>query len=137
MNHFLALCLLASSAIAADVATVVAAPAPVRVENIRRVFHNGEHNAFTDLIRWRGKFWLAFRSCPDGHAVSSTASIIVLSSTDAKTWTPAHRFSVPQRDTRDPHFLVFKDQLFIYSGTWFASHCRYWKFIFCGQRFWR
>lgn len=117
MKHFLTLCLLASSTIAA----IAEAPSAVSVENVRRVFHNGEHNAFTDLIRWRGKFWLAFRSCPDGHAVSSTASVIVLSSTDAKTWTPAHRFSVPQRDTRDPHFLVFKDQLFIYSGTWFAG----------------
>ena len=24
----------------------------VRVTNVRRVFHNGEHNAFTDLIRF-------------------------------------------------------------------------------------
>jgi hypothetical protein len=36
-------------------------------ENVRRVFHNGEHNAFTDLIRWRDKFWLTFRSSSDGH----------------------------------------------------------------------
>jgi hypothetical protein len=41
-------------------------PPGVRVQNVRRVFHNGEHNAFTDLIRWKGKYWLAFRSCPDG-----------------------------------------------------------------------
>ena len=26
----------------------------VNVTNVRRVFHNGEHNAFTDLIRWQG-----------------------------------------------------------------------------------
>ena len=25
----------------------------VEVTNIRRVYHNGEHNAFTDLIRWK------------------------------------------------------------------------------------
>ena len=30
----------------------------VRVQNVRRVFDNGEHNAFTDLIRWKGKYWL-------------------------------------------------------------------------------
>ena len=98
-----------------------AEPPAVRVENIRRVFHNGEHNAFTDLIRWRGKFWLTFRSSSIGHAVNSSSSIIVLSSTDARTWKQVHRFSVPDRDTRDPHFLPFKDKLFVYSGTWYVG----------------
>lgn len=93
----------------------------VRVENIRRAFHNGEHNAFTDLIRWRDRFWLTFRSCPDGHQVAASASVIVLSSKDAKTWREEQRFSVPQRDTRDPHFLSFKDKLFVYTGTWYAG----------------
>lgn len=89
----------------------------LRVENIRRVFHNGEHNAFTDLVRWRGKFWLTFRSSRDGHMNFTSGSVIVLVSDDAQTWRQVHRFSVPQRDTRDPHFLIFKDRLFVYSGT--------------------
>ncbi|MEQ9408880.1 MAG: sialidase family protein [Fuerstiella sp.] len=93
----------------------------IRVQNVRRVFDNGEHNAFTDLIRWKGKYWLTFRSCPDGHMVFSTSSIIVLSSDDAKTWATVHQFSVPLRDTRDPHFLVFKDKLFIFTGTWYSG----------------
>ena len=93
----------------------------VRIENVRRVFHNGEHNAFTDLIQWRGKFWLTFRSCPDGHMVFPTSSVIVLSSDDAKDWKEVHRFSVPQRDVRDPHFLLFKDRLFLYTGTWWSG----------------
>ncbi len=93
----------------------------VRVENVRRVYHNGEHNAFTDLIRWRGKFWLTFRSCPDGHMVHPTSTIRVLNSDDAQTWTEVHRFSVPRRDVRDPHFLEFRDRLFIYTGTWWSG----------------
>lgn len=47
----------------------------VRASNIRRVFHNGEHNAFTDLVRFHDRFYLTFRSCPDGHMVHPTASI--------------------------------------------------------------
>jgi hypothetical protein len=93
----------------------------VEVTNIRRVFHNGEHNAFTDLVHWRGQFWLTFRSCPDGHMVHPTASIIVLTSTDTRRWRQVHRFHVPERDTRDPHFLIFQEKLFIYTGTWYCG----------------
>jgi hypothetical protein len=93
----------------------------VRVASLRRVFHNGEHNAFTDLVRFQGKFYLTFRSCPDGHAVNPTASIIILSSDDAQQWREVHRFRVEQRDTRDPHFLIFRSKLFVYTGTWYSG----------------
>ena len=93
----------------------------VKVTNVRQVFDNGEHNAFTDLVRWQDAYWLTFRSCPDGHMVHPTSSIIVLTSADTRDWKQVHRFSVPKRDTRDPHFLVFKDQLFVYTGTWYSG----------------
>lgn len=97
-------------------------PAPtIEVKNVRRVFHNGEHNAFTDLIRFRDQFFLVFRSCPDGHMVHPTASIIVLRSPDLKTWKQVYRFSVRHRDTRDPHFLIFRNRLFVYTGTWYSG----------------
>ena len=93
----------------------------VGVSHVRRVFHNGEHNAFTDLIRFRERFYLTFRSCPDGHAVHPTSSIIILASEDAQNWQQVHRFHVEKRDTRDPHFLVFRDKLFVYTGTWYSG----------------
>lgn len=93
----------------------------VEMTHVRRVFHNGEHNAFTDLKKFRGQFYLTFRSCPDGHMVHPTASIIVMRSDDAEHWEQVHQFSVPLRDTRDPHFLVFQDQLFVYTGTWYSG----------------
>lgn len=93
----------------------------VNVSGIRCAFDNGEHNAFTDLIRFRERFYLTFRSCPDGHGVHPTASVIILESDDAQTWKQVHRFHVPRRDTRDPHFLIFKDQLFVYTGTWYCG----------------
>ncbi len=105
---------LAASAVAADLPEV-------KVSNIRRVFHNGEHNAFTDLVKFEDRYYLTFRSCPDGHMVHPTASIIIMVSDDFKTWEQVHRFSVPRRDTRDPHFLVFKDRLFVYTGTWYCG----------------
>ncbi len=93
----------------------------VEVTNVRRVFHNGQHNAFTDLVQFQGKFYLTFRSCPDGHMVHPTSSIIILSSDDTQDWKQVHRFRVEKRDTRDPHFLVFKDKLFVYTGTWYSG----------------
>jgi|GEM_PF-175193 len=94
----------------------------VRVASVRRAFHNGEHNAFTDLCRFRNQLYLVFRSCPDGHMVHPTASILVLrSQDDGATWEQAHRFQVADRDTRDPHFLVFRDRLFVYTGTWYSG----------------
>ncbi len=89
----------------------------VRIENVRRAFHNGEHNAFTDLIRWRDRIWLTFRSSPVGHQVNAAGSVIILSSADGQSWRQEHRFSVAERDTRDPHFLIFNGKLFVYSGT--------------------
>lgn len=96
-------------------------PANVRAESVRRVFHNGEHNAFTDLVRYKGTYYLTFRSCPDGHMVHPTSSILILASADGNEWRQVHRFSVPMRDVRDPHFLIFQQRLFVYTGTWYCG----------------
>ena len=93
----------------------------VRVANIRKVYADANHNAFTDLCRFGERLYLSFRSCPDGHAVNATASIVVLASDDAQTWQEVHRFRVAERDTRDPHFLVFNKALFVYTGTWLCD----------------
>ena len=92
------------------------------MRNVRRAFHNGEHNAFTDLCWFRGKIYLTFRSCPDGHMVFPSSTIRVLVSEDlGKQWREVHRFSVAKRDVRDPHLLVFQGKLFVYSGTWYCG----------------
>jgi hypothetical protein len=117
-----AFCFAAARAPAADAPATADASLPkVRVVSVRRVFHNGEHNAFTDLVRFKDRFYLTFRSCPDGHSVHSSASIIILASDDAQDWQPVHRFHVEKRDTRDPHFLVFQGKLFVYTGTWYSG----------------
>jgi hypothetical protein len=89
------------------------------IDSVRQVFADNNHNAFTDLCRFNGHIYLAFRSCPDGHGISRHAKIRVLQSADeGQNWNQVFEFSVPHRDTRDPHFLVFQNTLFVYSGTW-------------------
>jgi len=113
---------LASAITGADWADADAEELPkAKIVSVRRVFHNGEHNAFTDLCKFGGRFYLTFRSCPDGHAVHPTASIIVLSSENGEAWKQVHQFRVEKRDTRDPHFLIFQDKLFVYTGTWYCG----------------
>lgn len=77
-----------------------------RVTNIRRAFHNGEHNAFTDLCRFRGRYYLTFRSCPDGHGVHPTSSILVLASDDGLVWKHLGLF---QEDFGDETAFLFDD----------------------------
>lgn len=93
----------------------------VTVVSVRKAFDNGEHSAFTDLCRFQGRYYLTFRTCPDGHGVHPTSSIIVLASDDASSWEQVFRFSVPKRDVRDPHFLEFRGKLFVYTGAWYCG----------------
>lgn len=96
----------------------MSAPATIQVGPIQTVCQDENHNAFTDLFRYRGRYYLAFRSCRDGHAVAGTARVVILSSEDAEDWTEAFSFTVAGRDPRDPHFIEFKGSLFVYTGTW-------------------
>ena len=93
----------------------------LNIESIRAVHHDGLHNAFTDLCRYRGRLFLTFRSCPDGHGVFPSSRIVVMVSDDGEDWAQIHSFSVRDRDVRDPHFLVFGERLFVYTGTWLCD----------------
>lgn len=93
----------------------------VTVTDVKTVYELGPHNAFTDLTWFKGRIYLAFRSCPDGHMVHPTSCIKVLASTDGNEWEQVHSFNVDDRDTRDPHFVLFRGELFIYTGTWYCG----------------
>ena len=92
--------------------------ARIAVQSVEKIFSDSNHNAFTDLCRFNDEYYLTFRSCPDGHMIYASSKIVVFSSTDTVSWNKRFEFSAPERDVRDPHFLVFGDTLFVYSGTW-------------------
>ena len=93
----------------------------LHVESVRKVFDDGNHSAFTDLCRFGNRIYLTFRSCPDGHEIFPSSSIIVMRSNDGDEWQEVSTFHVRDRDVRDPHFLVFHDALFVYTGTWLCD----------------
>ena len=99
-----------------------AEPPAVRVTNVRRVFHNGEHNAFTDLVRFGRQVLPDVSQLPRrAHGASHGVDHHSCRSEDAQNWEPVHQFHVEKRDTRDPHFLIFKNRLFVYTGTWYSG----------------
>ena len=93
------------------------------VDSVRQVYNDGNHNAFTDLCRFKDRYYLTFRSCPDGHGLHPSSSIVVLSSDDRIIWRKVHQFDRCglRRDVRDPHFVVLRDALFVYTGTWLVD----------------
>ena len=99
------------------------------LEGVECVHHDDTHNAFTDLCIYAGALYLTFRSCPDGHGVSPSSCVRILKrELEGGEWKEVCSFSVPDRDTRDPHFLEFRERLWVITGTWLcpesAEHAR-------------
>lgn len=83
----------------------------VKPLEVRQVFANGKHNAFTAMRRFRGELYLAFRA-GDGHN-SATADVLVLRSKDGKDWKQSFKFDMA-KDDRDPQMVVTEQRLFLY-----------------------
>ena len=87
----------------------------LQVISVDKIWDQGAHNAFTDLIRYRGKWYCTFREADD-H-VGGDGRIRVLRSGDAKTWTSAALLSESGTDLRDPKFSITPDnRLMIVAG---------------------
>lgn len=94
-----ALMLIAFPANAGDLAEF-----PVRVLSVERIWDEGGHNAFTDLVRYRGAWYCTFREA-DGH-VKGDGRIRVIRSDDAKEWTSVALLEEDGIDLRDPKLSV-------------------------------
>ena len=114
MHHLLLLFTFANAA-----QTRGAAPALVSVV---RIWDGGAHNAFTDLIRWRDRWYCAFRE-GDGH-VGGDGRIRVLVSEDGEKWTSSALIGETGIDLRDPKLSIAPDNRLmmvaggsVYEGT--------------------
>ncbi len=103
------------AAIPAFLSLMAAAPLPaqdlVKPLEVRKVFSNGRHNAFTAMRRFKGGLYLAFRA-GDSHN-SPTADVLVLTSKDGKEWRQAHVFDLA-KDDRDPQMVATDERLCLY-----------------------
>lgn len=82
-------------------------PVTARLVEVKRIWDKAPHNAFTDLIRYEGRFYCAFR---EGRShVSTDGRIRVLVSDTGDTWESAALIKWPKQDTRGPHFAAAPD----------------------------
>src|SRR3954470_16224124 len=83
-----------------------AAPAPELV-SVEKIWDRGRHNAFTDLARWRGRWYCTFREA-EGH-VGGDGRLRVLASADGRDWEPSALIAEAGADLRDPKLSVTPD----------------------------
>src|SRR3954453_13109704 len=90
------------------------APAPVLV-SVEKIWDAGKHNAFTDLARWRGKWYCTFRES-EAH-VGGDGGLRVLESADGRAWKSIALVTEEGIDLRDPKLSVTPDdRLMIVAG---------------------
>ncbi|NUM56817.1 MAG: exo-alpha-sialidase [Candidatus Hydrogenedentes bacterium] len=75
---------------------------------------DGMHNSNTDMIYWRGAFYMIHASSP-WHFGSSECRLVLHTSSDAANWTKIAEFHADgENDIRDPKFAAIGDRLYLY-----------------------
>jgi len=78
-----------------------------RLVSVHRIWGSAPHSAFTDLVRFRGRWFCAFREAQN-HA-GSRGRIRVVSSDDGAAWSSAALISERDVDLRDPKISTMPD----------------------------
>jgi hypothetical protein len=73
--------------------------------SVTRIWDNAEHNALTDLIRYKNKWFCTFRES-DAHVYGRDGAIRILSSPDGIVWSHESLLVKEGVDLRDPKLSV-------------------------------
>ena len=77
------------------------------IVSVKKIWDQGEHNAFTDLIRFKNRWWCTFREAKD-HG-PSIGKVRVISSEDGEKWTSLALVEQDGVDLRDPKLSIMPD----------------------------
>ncbi len=77
------------------------------------VVADGWHNANTDMIEWKGSYYLIYNQEPYQMG-SPLSKLVLLNSSDMKSWQLVRTINNPGEDIRDPKLAVIGTRLFIY-----------------------
>jgi hypothetical protein len=116
MRHsFRSICTVLALGLTIGTAAQTAPAAEPELVSVKKIWDQGKHNAFTDLIRWRGKWYCTFREA-DGH-VGGDGKLRVLESPRGEVWRPVGLVQEKGIDLRDPKLSITPDdRLMIVAG---------------------
>ncbi|MDB5296395.1 MAG: hypothetical protein JWO31_2378 [Phycisphaerales bacterium] len=103
-----------ASGTAAEPAAATSPAAPTLL-GVRKIWDAAPHNAFTDLVRFKGRWFCAFRE--GSSHVSADGALRVLTSADADSWESAARVTSPDGDLRDAKLTVTPGGRLMLSGA--------------------
>lgn len=92
-----------------------APPSESTIVDVRKIWDQAPHNAFTDLIRHNGKWFCVFRE-GDKH-VSPNGALRVLTSEDGEEWSSAALIASPTADLRDAKITVTPEGRLMLAGA--------------------
>lgn len=80
-----------------------------RLNSVRKIWDRAEHSAFTDLIRFRNRWYCCFREA-DSHAAGRDGIVRILVSDDGESWNSAAEIAEDGVDLRDPKLSITPDK---------------------------
>ena len=75
------------------------------------------HDAFTDLCRWHGRYFCAFREAQT-HNITPRGCVKLVTSINGVDWDASTVMTHPLGDMRDPKFLRTQDTLYLLCGVY-------------------
>lgn len=82
---------------------------------VKRIWDKAPHNAFTDLIMFKGRWYCVFRE--GQNHVSPDGKLRVISSADGESWESYALISYPKSDLRDAKITIAPDGRLMLSGA--------------------
>lgn len=105
LKHFVTSCIAFSTF--TYVAAAETSPLKATLVENNKIWSQGKHNAFTALIRWRHRWYCAFRE-GENH-VGSQGQLRVITSEDGRDWKSAATLTDPVYDLRDANLSITPD----------------------------
>ncbi len=80
------------------------------IVSVDKIWDAGQHNAFTDMVHFKGEFIVVFREGKFHYHPADRGKVRVLASKDGKNWESLALLGEDDKDLRDPKISITPDQ---------------------------